>query len=226
MKPLKQRLKLWEISEILGNKYCKECILSKSKNHILVRNETIRINQSYAPEKIKLLFVAESPPMAFLEDRSKYFYASGQVKRRGLFYHMMSVLFKEEMKEYPKYTKEYFLKRFKGKRGFYLIDMVKCPINKLPKKEKRKAIESCSKYLNKELNSLDFQKVIFIGKGTFKKIKKYLNLDFDYAVIPFPRYSKNVQNFRTELTTFCKLGCQIENQSKTEVDIGGNRGRY
>lgn len=123
---------------------------------------------------------------------------------------MMSVLFKEEMKEYPKYTKEYFLKRFKEKRGFYLIDMVKCPINKLPKKEKRKAIESCSKYLNKELNSLDFQKVIFIGKGTFKKVKKYLNLDFDYAVIPLPFYGKNVQIFRTELTkelaTFCKLG--------------------
>ena len=72
------------ISEILGNKFCEECVLGNSANHILVRNETIGINQRYLPERINLLFIAESPPMAFLEDRSRYFYASGQLARRIL----------------------------------------------------------------------------------------------------------------------------------------------
>lgn len=194
------------ISEILGNKYCNGCILNKSRKHIFVRNETITINQRYIPEKTNLLFIAESPPMAFLEDHSRYFYASGQIKRRGLFYQMMSILFKDEMKKYSKHTKEYFLNKFRRKKRFHLIDMVKCPINELPKKEKRKAIESCSKYVNKELRSLDFKKVIFIGKGTFKNAKRYLDLDFDYAAIPLPFGSnKNVQNFKKELNALCKL---------------------
>ena len=118
----------------------------------------------------------------------------------------MSVLFKEEMKRYSKYTKEYFLKRFERERGFYLIDMVKCPINKLSRKEKKEVIVSCSKYLNKELSSLSFQKVIFIGKDSFKKVKRFLDLGFDYTVIPLPFGSnRNVQNFRKELATLCEL---------------------
>ena len=193
------------ISEILDNKHCKGCILNERKDYIVVRDETIKLNANYAPNKIRILFVAESPPMAFLREQNRYFYAPGQIKYGGLFYHMISVLFKDEMKEYSKHTKEYFLERFKIEKGFYLIDMVKCPVNKLPKKEKRKAIESCSKYLNKELISLDFEKAIIIGKGSFKKGKRYLDLDFDYAVIPLPFGSnKNVQNFRKELAKLCR----------------------
>ncbi len=197
------------VFEVLNNKYCKGCVLSGSENHIFVRNETIEINQRCAPEKIKTLFVAESPPMAFLEDSSRYFYAPGQIRYVSLFYHIMSVLFDKEIRNYSKFTKEYFLKKFETKRQFYLIDMVKCPINKLTKEEKRQAIESCSKYLNKELHSLDFEKVFFIGKSSFKKASRYLDLDFEYDVIPLPFGSnKNVQNFKKALLTL-KLKCAI-----------------
>jgi len=198
------------ISEILSDKHCERCTLNKSKNHIFVRNETISLNQDYHREEIDLLFVAESPPMAYLKDHSKYFYASGQVKRSGLFYHMMSVLFKNEMKKHSKHNKEHFLKKFRNESRFYLVDMVKCPINKLFKKEKRKPIKSCSRYLNKELHTLDFQRAVFIGKSSFKEARKHLDLDFNYAVISLPFGSnKNVQDFREELTALCELRSHV-----------------
>ena len=187
------------ILEILGNKYCKGCILNKRDDYITVRNETIKINTKYVLDKIRILFVAESPPMGFLRDLGRYFYAPGEVKYGGLFYHMMSALYENEMKAGLKSSKERFLERFKGK-GFYLIDMVKCPVDKLPKREKRKAIVSCSKYLNKELGSLYFEKAIFIGKGSFKDVKAHLDLSFDYSVIPLPfGADRNVQRFREGL---------------------------
>jgi len=125
------------ISEILCSEHCEDCALSRTRNHILVRNETIGINQKYAREKINLLFVAKSPPMAFLKDQSRYFYASGQIKRRGLFYHMMSVLFKGKMKMHSKYSKEYFLRKFRSEGRFYLTDMVSVLSTNSPKKKKK-----------------------------------------------------------------------------------------
>lgn len=189
------------VLEILSNKYCGQCILFNSKEHIAVRNKTIEMNAKYAPEKIKILFVAESPPWAFVKDKHSYFYAPGQLKHGGLSYPIISVLFKEKF-----YTKEHFLQKFM-KEGFYLIDMVKCPINKLTKGEKEKAIKSCAKYLNEELHSLNFEKAIFVGKSSFKIVKNHLNLDFNYTAIPFLRFKKNVEGFKEGLKKALNVTC-------------------
>jgi hypothetical protein len=183
------------ILHVLSNKYCSGCPLFESKEHIYVRNETLKMNAKYIPETIKILFVAESPPWAFTNDRTAYFYAPGEkIAHGGLGYYMIPILFKEKI-----ITKEQFLQKFK-ESGFCLIDMVKCPINKLTKVEKEKAIKSCAKYLNEELHSLNFGKAIFIGKSSFRIIKNHLNLDFNYAVIPLPFGSnKNVEGFKEGL---------------------------
>jgi hypothetical protein len=118
------------ISEVLANKYCEDCILSKRGKLIAVRDKTLEINQHYVPSSIKTLFVAESPPTKFYEKQDQYFYASGPIRYGMFVYNTMSVLFKEEMRNYKNYNKEYFLNKFR-EAGFYLIDMVKCPINKL-----------------------------------------------------------------------------------------------
>lgn len=189
------------VLDVLSNKHCEKCFLFKSEKHIDVRNKTIKINAKYVPEKIEILFVAESPPWSFVKDKHAYFYASGKMKRGGLSYHIMSVLFKER---FP--TKGHFLQKFMEK-GLYLIDMVKCPINKLPREKKKEAIKHCAKYLNEELHLLNFKKVIFMGKSSFKTVKNYLNLDFNYAVISLPFGSdKNIQDFRRGLT---KAGCNL-----------------
>ncbi len=192
------------IHRILNDKYCKECILYESKKYTHVRNKTIEINSRYAPATaFRILFVAESPPMFFFKDSIKYFYALGKIERNELFYNMMSVLFEKEMINFPDVSKEIILDKFK--ECYYLIDMVKCPINKLKdKRRKRKVIESCASYLNEELHTLNFGKAVFIGKSTFRVAKNHLNLDFNYNVITFPRFKQNVLNFKRELKEILK----------------------
>lgn len=183
------------ILPVLSNKYCLGCPLSESKEHIYVRNETLKMNAKYVPENLRILFVAESPPWAFTNDRTAYFYASGEkIAYGGLGYYMIPILFDEKIT-----TKEQFLQKFR-ESGFYLIDMVKCPINKLSKKEKKEAIKHCAKYLDVELHSLTFKKAAFIGKTSFKAIKKHLSLNFPHCVIPLPYGSnRNVQGFKKGL---------------------------
>jgi len=184
------------ILHVLSNKYCSWCPLFESKEHIYVRNETLKMNVKCVPETIKILFVAESPPWAFTNDRMAYFYASGEkIAYGGLGYYMIPILFKEKIT-----TKEQFLQKFK-ESGFYLIDMVKYPINKLSKREKEEAINYCAKYLNEELQLLNCKEAIFIGKTSFKVIKKFLSLNFPYRVIalPYGRSNKNVKEFKKGL---------------------------
>ena len=184
------------ILHVLSNKYCSGCPLFESKEHMYVRNETLKMNVKCVPETIKILFVAESPPWAFTNDKTAYFYAptAEKIAYGGLGYYMIPILFKEKIT-----TKEQFLQKFK-EGGFHLIDMVKCPINKLSKREKEEAISYCVKYLNEELHLLNFKKAIFIGKTSFKVIKQFLSLNFPYHVIPFPRGSKkNVEEFKKGL---------------------------
>jgi hypothetical protein len=129
------------ILNVWSNKYCRECFLFKSKEHMYVRNETLKMNAKYVPETIKILFVAESPPWAFTKDKTAYFYAptAEKIAYGGLGYYMIPILFKEKIT-----TKEQFLQRFK-ENGFYLIDMVKCPINKLSKEEKKRGDQTLCK---------------------------------------------------------------------------------
>lgn len=181
--------------DVLNGKYCAQCPLLRSQDHLLVRNQTIELNSKYVPKKeIELLLVAESPPWAFLQDKHSYFYAPGPIKYGTLSYHISSVLFKEAIRE-----KEDFLQRFRA-GGLYLLDVVKCPINKLTKDKKREAVRACSKYLNDELHTLKPKKVVFIGKGSFKIARDQIKLDFDPSVIPLPFGSqRNVEKFRKGL---------------------------
>jgi len=188
------------VLNVLSNKYCEQCAVYKSKEHIAVRNETIALNSKHFPEgSIRLLFVAESPPMAFAQNKTSYFYANGPMKYGKLSYRMMSVLFRQKFDR-----KEDFLREFM--KEFYLVDMVKCPIDKLDSKnEKEDAIKHCAKYLNEELHSLKFQKAVFVGKGSFGIAKSFLDLKFSYDVISLPFGSdKNVKNFENGLENVMK----------------------
>jgi hypothetical protein len=183
------------VLDVLSNKHCTECPLSNSKEHIAVRNQTVKINSEHFPKgAIELLLVAESPPMAFAEDHSSYFYAQGKIKRRGLAYHTMHALFGRKFA-----SKQEFLSEFAEK--YYLLDMAKCPINRLGKKDKRKALASCAKYLDEELRALGFRQAVFIGKTSFRAVKDYLDLKslrFNVASLPFGS-GKNIENFRKGL---------------------------
>jgi hypothetical protein len=186
------------LGEVIANKYCKGCVLSECQDLVEIRDRSIEFRMKYIPSRINTLLVGESPPMRLDE---RYFYAPKEVQKGTLFCHTMDVLFEKEMKEIKTRGKEYFLNRFRD-QGFYLTDMTKCPINNLSKDEKAKPLESCSQYLKMELDAFGFKSIrtIFIGKGSFKIVRRKLDLTFDPVVIPLPFGSqRNVENYKIEL---------------------------
>lgn len=185
------------IQEVLNNKYCEGCsILRRAdcKERIGVRDRALELNSQHVPEVVSILFVAESPPKAFMWKRSAYFYASGPERPRSLAYYINQVLFKGRI------GKDEFFRKFK-ELGFYLVDVVKCPIGGLSSQEVSRAIECCVKYLNEELEVLRPVKVVFIGRTMFKKARRFLNLGSrTYYVLPLPfRSVENVRKFKREL---------------------------
>ena len=133
--------------------------------------------------------------MAFSDDGVSYFYASG---RSNLADQTMVALYGRKFD-----TKQRFLDEFT--KGHYLVDMAKCPINRLrtpaEKKAKKKALISCAKYLNEELGAMNFKRVVFIEKKSFGTIEGQLDLrHLNYAVIPLPfRSKKNIDAYRRGL---------------------------
>jgi hypothetical protein len=180
------------IQRVRSNVHCRGCPLYNNKRYadrLKARDETLELNEKHVPDKITVLFIAESPPEAFIWNRRAYFYASGPERVNSIAYHIDQVLFRSR-------NKDEFFKRFK-ECGFYLIDMIKCPIGGLPEDVKRRAARKCVDYLKEELRELKFEKAIFIGKTTFNEIKDYLTLDFPYKLLPLPFRSKdNVERFR------------------------------
>jgi hypothetical protein len=180
------------IQRIRSNVHCKGCPLYENEEYadrLKARDAALKLNEKHVPSKITILFIAESPPKAFIRNGEAYFYSSGPERFNSIAYHINQVLFRSK-------NKDEFFERFKD-RGFYLIDMVKCPIGGLPESVKRRAIIKCVEYLKEELRELKFEKTVFIGKKTFNEIRDHLTLNFPHELLPLPFYSKtNVKKFR------------------------------
>jgi hypothetical protein len=150
--------------------------------------------------RLQFLFIAESPPKAFIRNREAYFYSSGPERSNSIAYHIDQVLFKSK-------NKDEFFERFKD-HGFYLIDMVKCPIGGLPESMKRRAIIKCVEYLKEELRELKFEKEVFIGKKTFNEIRDHLTLNFPHELLPLSFYNKtNVEKLREGVARVITASC-------------------
>jgi len=196
------------IQRVRGNVHCRGCPLyddGRYADRLKARDETLELNGKHVPDKITVLFIAESPSEAFIWDRRAYFYASGPERVNSIAYHIDQVLFRSK-------DKDEFFKRFK-ECGFYLIDMIKCPIGRLQEDVKRRAARKCVDYLKEELRELKFEKAIFIGKTTFNEIKDYLTLDFPYKILPLPFHSEyNVTEFRKGVARAANL-CNPEKRT-------------
>ncbi|MEM1605461.1 MAG: uracil-DNA glycosylase family protein [Fervidicoccaceae archaeon] len=191
------------IQRIRSNMHCKGCPLYENEDYagcLKARDAALKLNEKHVPSKITILFIAESPPKAFIRNGEAYFYSSGPERFNSIAYHIDQVLFRSK-------NKNEFFERFKD-RGFYLIDMVKCPIGGLPESVKRRAIIRCVEYLKEELRELKFEKAVFIGKKTFNEIRDHLTLDFPHELLPLPFYSKtNVEKFREGVARVVTASC-------------------
>jgi len=84
--------------------------------------------EKYLPEKIKWLFVAESPPAFKGEIPQAYFYFPEIPKADSLFYTIIKAIYKIDFEKHV-HNRTEILTQF-CKDGYYLIDSVDYPINK------------------------------------------------------------------------------------------------
>jgi hypothetical protein len=160
-----------------------------------------KFRKKYRPKKIKVLFIAESPPVS-----GKYFYFENQAGyKASLFGNMMKALYAKEYEDkLSSRNKKYFLSKFQKDR-FFLIDTYETPINNKSNAERREIIRKNLPRLLKEIKVLTKYgtKIILIKKTTVCEILREPLKDKVIGELPFPG-SGNQNKFIKELKT--KIG--------------------
>jgi hypothetical protein len=126
------------------------------------------LRERYRPEKIKVLFIAESPPKSN-DDEVRFFYNPRQERWDYLYRAVMKAVFTDF--EYSPREKDNWLHKFK-EHGYYLIDATDYPVNDLPSAsaERRHKIEDAAKAKLAEIAKLLVSKstpILLIKKNVF-----------------------------------------------------------
>ena len=161
-------------------------------------NQFDKARQRYRPSKIRLLMIAESPP------------SSG-----GFFYFPKTIgkdhLFRETMKTvglWPPGTpmprginKQSMLRRF-ASMCFYLLDSSTDPVDKLPNRDRRKAIHDQLPRLVEDVKRADPLNIVIVKSSIFEPVMSALqeagfwSRVLNNQPIPFPSHG-NQQEYRT-----------------------------
>jgi len=162
--------------------------------------------EKYLPEKIRVLFIAESPPFFADPTKMAYFFFERCPGNEMLFSTIFQGIFNYQYRKNEDGKKE-FLCKFQ-ENGLWLMDAVEYPINKringkkVPDKERiqiirqpenyRKLLRSLSKL--RENNVLDFKtKIILIKATVFIALREALTAEGHKILnknhIGFPRYT-------------------------------------
>jgi len=166
----------------------------------------LQASNNYRPEKIKVLFIAESPPAYKDKSEMSYFYFEDNPGKDILFATLIKALYNKNYRK-NKDIKRELLNKLKGD-GYFLKDTVRRPINKDKKgnktkdREREKIIEYQRHNLLKELNIMlnggfitSDTKLILIKETVYNKLKKFLVSNgfnvINRQYIGFPRYYRD-----------------------------------
>jgi len=161
--------------------------------------------EKYKPEVIRVLLVAESPPML---ETKRFFYFNNVTKGDSLFIETMKVLYQKEFSDVKELRsrKPDFLLKFKSD-GLYLLDACKVPMSN--SKEKEQKIRRCLPELKHEILSIASQKtpIILISKSVYDALFQKLIQDgfnvINETMIDFPG-SGGQKKFREKLASLLK----------------------
>jgi hypothetical protein len=149
-----------------------------------------RLRERYKPERIKVLFVAESPPKSS-DDEERFFYNSRLERWDYMYRAVMQAVFPEF--EYRRGEKERWLRKFQA-QGYYLIDATDRKVNCDSPAVRREALTVAVKGKLSEIQMLvaPSTPIILIKKNVFKLFNRLLR-DAGYNVIhksflPFPSH--------------------------------------
>jgi hypothetical protein len=144
------------------------------------RLETLR--KSFQPDCITTLFVGESAP-----DSGRFFYSGD-----SSLFHAMKRAFG---------SKETFLGDFK-KKGFYLDDLARMPINKLERRERSRRREEAVPELAKRLIEYKPKAVVVVMRAILPKVRQAMRMagiSYEPFCVPHPAFG-NWTRFSNAMT--------------------------
>ncbi len=163
----------------------------------------IEMRQKYKPEKVKCLFIAESPPSRIDDKEIRFFYNPNSLKWDFLFNSLMEVIYPDTKRSLDKAT---LLDRFKSD-GFYLIDVVDFPINDLSDGDRKAIILRELPNKIKETHELiDFSIPVFLIKRLVHDLYYDALTKEGFSVrnrifLPFPS-TGNQKRFKEQLRSY------------------------
>jgi hypothetical protein len=156
-------------------------------------NTTIcRLREHFKPERVKVLFVAESPPESNEDkDKVRFFFNPDQERWDYMYRAVMQAVFPEF--EYRPGEKKDWLYKFK-EQGYYLIDATDRPVNRLSSAERRSELKSAVQGKLDEIRMLiaPTTPIVLVKKNIFVAFNRPLR-DAGFNVIhasflPFPSH--------------------------------------
>ena len=154
----------------------------------------------YVPERTRILFVAESPPMA----KERYFYFPNVLTQDSLWVQLMRAIYGDEFGDtkFERSKKVQWLKRF-AKDGYRLIDASKTPIRG-SSKQRVQILRENAKNLIKEIDKIKPDAIVLIKAAVFEALFNPL-MDARLPVVnrvslPFPGSGQQIrfqEKFRT-----------------------------
>ena len=164
------------------------------------RIENFNLSRTYKPEKVKVLWILESPP---LSDPPRYFYRPELTRYDGLFREVMKVL------GIPlSNPKDESLRLFSA-MGHYLIDAMKCPADKHNSHLKPTMLANCASLLASEILSIDPERILIVKADIYKNVHSTVasvnmaNRVLNSKAIPFPGSGQQVR-FRNAIKELLK----------------------
>jgi len=158
-----------------------------------------RLRQRYRPERIKVLFVAESPPESS-DEEVRFFYNPRQERWDHMYRAVMQAVFPEF--EYRPGEKDNWLRRFQ-ERGYYLIDATDRPVNHLSPAERRRELGLAVDGKLSEIRGLvaPSTPIVLVKKAIFAAFHRPLR-EAGYNVIhesflPFPSHGHQARFVET-----------------------------
>lgn len=148
------------------------------------------LRELYKPDRIQVLFVAESPP-ASSDDEVRFFYNPKQERYDYMYRSVMKAVFPEY--EYRPGEKESWLRRFQ-KADYYMIDATDRPVNRLSSAERQKELNGSLEGKVAQIKKLISPRtpIVLVKKNVFEIFNQPLR-DVGYNVIhesllPFPSH--------------------------------------
>lgn len=173
--------------------------MSDEQTRIMIRKYA-KARNKYRPKRIRLLFIAESPPSS-----GGFFYFERTIGKDHLFRDTMKALqlWPENERMGKDLDKRELLRQFRSK-GFFLIDTCQSPVDKLPHQDRRRAILSAIPRVIREVSELDPENIVIVKSTIFRPVRDALERSglrdriLNKEPLPFPSHG-NQRIFRREL---------------------------